>query len=577
MDSKAYGRLERRLVALARSSGPLRAAMAQLAAWLVETGAWKPLGYARLSDYADEGLGRSARSLRDLAHVGQAIATRPQLRVALVSGDLGWTKVRLLARVCTSADEGRWIAYARGVSSAVLSRRVRKVDTGSLERSGFERDWSGRRWFQVACTPEVRLRWHQARNAARRVHGGRVSFADCVEMITAEVLSALPLDPDAVPGTDDGVEQSEAGNGGDTSVTGGAGEATPPEGDDAAVHESATASIPAAIEALLCNGENVDALELHRRLRSAFEMERLLDARMGPLLELLMRRRIYWLLGYTSREAYVRERLGLDPSWGRALLRVERAARASPAFAVAYREGRLSALQAATLVPLVLAELPEDKMAVWIEHASCVSLRKLRDDVDVAVMIRETDSERWLRSGGLPEDGPGTEEGPPSEEREIGAQQGAGHETCTVGCQLELDVIRLLRAVLCTVQRRLERATGRPPTRGEALGAMIDHAIAEWGGDVEKVPRKYRVFARDGWRCVIPICTSMRSLHDHHIVFRSAGGGDELENRVTLCAFHHLRGVHSGLVSVTGRAPDRLRFELPLAVYASGDRLLATL
>ena len=575
MDSEAYERLEWRLVALARSSGPLRAALAQLGAWLVEREAWKPLGYARLSDYADEGLGRSARSLRDLAHVGQALSSRPQLRAALVSGELGWTKVRLLARVCTSADEGRWIAYARGVSSAALSREVRKVDTGSLERGGFERERGGRHWFQVACTPEMRLRWHQARSAARRVHGGRVSFADCVEMITAEVISALPLDPDAVPG-DDGVEESESRRDADTQVTGADGEATLPEGGDAAVHGDTAASIPAAIEALLSNGEKADALELHRRLRAALEMERLLDAWIGPLLELLMRRRIYWLLGFTSRDAYVRERLGLDPSWGRALLRVERAARASPAFAAAYREGRLSALQATTLVPLVLAELAEDRMAAWIEHARGVSLRKLRDDVDVAVMIRETDWERWLRAGGLPEDGACTEEGPSSVEREIGAQ-GAPQETCTVGCQLELDVIRLLRAVLCTVQRRLEREMGRRPTRGEALGAMIDHAMAEWGGDVEKVPRKYRVFARDGWRCVIPVCTSMRSLHDHHIVFRSAGGGNELENRVTLCAFHHLRGVHAGLVRVTGRAPDRLRFELPLAVYASGDRLLATL
>ena len=35
----------------------------------------------------------------------------------------------------------------------------------------------------------------------------------------------------------------------------------------------------------------------------------------------------------------------------------------------------------------------------------------------------------------------------------------------------------------------------------------------------------------------------MRNLHEHHIVFRSAGGSGELENRVTLCAVHHLRGV----------------------------------
>jgi hypothetical protein len=59
------------------------------------------------------------------------------------------------------------------------------------------------------------------------------------------------------------------------------------------------------------------------------------------------------------------------------------------------------------------------------------------------------------------------------------------------------------------------------------------------------------------------------------VVFRSQGGSDALENRTTLCAWHHLRGVHAGRMRCTGTAPDRLRFELglrrgrpPLLVYA---------
>ena len=76
--------------------------------------------------------------------------------------------------------------------------------------------------------------------------------------------------------------------------------------------------------------------------------------------------------------------------------------------------------------------------------------------------------------------------------------------------------------------------------------------------------REHRVFARDRWRCTVPGCTSYRNLHDHHVVFRSAGGDDELANRTTLCAYHHLRGVHAGRVRVLGTAPDRLRFELGL-------------
>jgi hypothetical protein len=55
-------------------------------------------------------------------------------------------------------------------------------------------------------------------------------------------------------------------------------------------------------------------------------------------------------------------------------------------------------------------------------------------------------------------------------------------------------------------------------------------------------------------------------------LFRSAGGSDEPSNLVTLCAAHHQRGVHAGLIRIAGRAPDRLVFELPLGRFRSGDR-----
>lgn len=66
---------------------------------------------------------------------------------------------------------------------------------------------------------------------------------------------------------------------------------------------------------------------------------------------------------------------------------------------------------------------------------------------------------------------------------------------------------------------------------------------------------------------------------DGDVVFRCAGGGDEPGNRVTLCAWHHLRGVHAGRLRVSGRAPERLTYELgirpdgarPLLTYASEE------
>jgi hypothetical protein len=140
------------------------------------------------------------------------------------------------------------------------------------------------------------------------------------------------------------------------------------------------------------------------------------------------------------------------------------------------------------------------------------------------------------------------------------------------------DVVQLFRAVLCTVRRRIEQDTGRLPTAGAALEVMLDHVLSSWGVLDEKLAARYRVFARDGWRCAAPGCTSLQNLHDHHIRFRSAGGGDALDNRITLCAFHHLRGVHAGLLRCVGRAPDGLRWEMgirpgrtPLLAYCSGD------
>jgi hypothetical protein len=103
---------------------------------------------------------------------------------------------------------------------------------------------------------------------------------------------------------------------------------------------------------------------------------------------------------------------------------------------------------------------------------------------------------------------------------------------------------------------------------------------AEW----EAQPRhRDRVFERDGWRCAVPACSARRNLHDHHVLFRSRGGGNARDNRITVCAWHHLRGIHGGIVHAWGEAPHGLTWELglaagrpPLLRVAAGDVYLAT-
>ena len=92
--------------------------------------------------------------------------------------------------------------------------------------------------------------------------------------------------------------------------------------------------------------------------------------------------------------------------------------------------------------------------------------------------------------------------------------------------------------------------------------------------------RRYRIFERDGWRCMVPGCTSRSGLNEHHVIFRSQQGKDDDDNLVTLCIGHHQEGLHAGHLRCFGRAPDSLWWELgirpggePLVRYL-GERVV---
>lgn len=151
---------EQRLLELARSRGPLRRALAAIAGRVVATRSWERIGFARLVDYARERVGLSARSIQDLAHVNERLLTLPGAEAALGSGELSWTKARLVARVAAPEDESRWIAYARRVTTHELEHEVRAVDRGSVEAGGLEVDEDGRPTWPTAgvvvrCSPVV--------------------------------------------------------------------------------------------------------------------------------------------------------------------------------------------------------------------------------------------------------------------------------------------------------------------------------------------------------------------------------------------------------------------------------------
>jgi hypothetical protein len=153
----------------------------------------------------------------------------------------------------------------------------------------------------------------------------------------------------------------------------------------------------------------------------------------------------------------------MSPRRARALLRLEHACALAPPLGVAWREGRISALQAHALLPLVLAPGSVPFHAAWIERAAEVTVRRLEDDVERALATGAFDP---ARLPDLPEAGPSDPEalddplGLP-EGVQIGAQHLGRQETDVWVATVAADVARLFRTCLYSVARRLNTGPGR--------------------------------------------------------------------------------------------------------------------
>jgi hypothetical protein len=288
--------LDARLAELARNAAPLRRALARIAGGFVERRAWEPLGFARLADYARERPGLSARELYDLAHVDAALAKLPAIDAALASGQLGWTKARLLCRVATPEDEGLWLAAAGRLSAAALAREVRAIDVGSLEAGALDplEDEPGEREvLRVRTQRQVKSKWGYLKRALWRVAGERLPSETCVELVAAEVLSAIRLevDPAALPPLTRRVHS---------------GMADPELAAEPALRPVVPAQASPFVEALVAGLEDAEPRDLDARLRRAAALEQGLLARIGPLLLAFVSARGPYQLGFRSLDAYAR-------------------------------------------------------------------------------------------------------------------------------------------------------------------------------------------------------------------------------------------------------------------------------
>jgi hypothetical protein len=251
--------------------------------------------------------------------------------------------------------------------------------------------------------------------------------------------------------------------------------------------------------------------EVDRKLRGLARLRRETEDLLGHCAHAIRRTGLHLRLGFESFRHYVEERLQLPPRAVEQRERLEKRLWESPALREAKRQG------VSREKLRLLAALPEKEIGTFTAVARAVTCVELRRRV-------EGQRERQMRAAR------------------------------TIEISLPRRLAVLLAAVVAVVRERF----GRLLPTGRCLAIASAHFFRVWSHMRKRAKTvSQKVRERDeGW-CMVPGCSHVAT-DSHHVLFRSRGGGDEEDNQVALCEFHHLRCIHGGWLTVTGRAPDGL-------------------
>jgi hypothetical protein len=275
----------------------------------------------------------------------------------------------------------------------------------------------------------------------------------------------------------------------------------------------------------------IDPWRIDRELKGHVEARRRWDEAFGQLVMLFQSIRGWDLLGFASFGQYCEEQLGMSERAVAQRAALERGLVRHPLLRQALADRRLGYEKAR----LIARDAPPEEVPGWIEKGeqlTCIELRRKLQDQAEAKMCARGQFNVWM-----PE-----------------------------------SIASLLKGTF----RALRASAKRWTWAEDCLAALAAHFIQTHQHLLKQAKTlQQRVRARDRHLCQVPGC-GRRAVHAHHIIPRSQGGTDDEWNLVSLCASHHLNGIHGGRIRVTGRAPDALVWEFELrrsyAATASASR-----
>src|SRR5438445_8483843 len=265
--------------------------------------------------------------------------------------------------------------------------------------------------------------------------------------------------------------------------------------------------------------EKIDPWRIDAELKGHLEKRRRWDEVFGHVATIFKRSRTWEPLGFASFGHYCQERLGMAERTVMQRIALEHSLRRIPLLRRALREKRISYEQAR----IIARHAAPEEVQGWIEKAetmTCVALRRAMQEKDGAQMCARGTFSAWMT----------------------------------------VSVAEVVKAAF----RAARAAAKRWLSAGECLVALAEHFIETWRAQLKQANTlQRRVRARDKHFCQVPGC-SRAAVHAHHIKPRSQGGSEDPENLISLCAAHHLFGIHGGRMRVTGTAPDKLVWEFGL-------------
>lgn len=565
----------------------------------------RSLGHS-LNDYVRAELGVRGKDFKRWLRMGRVLHASPQLREAFLEGHLGYSVVDLLARYSASV-EGLESTLPRVcdktvAEAEVILKSLSGVETSAGEASpqapadgkgvsrssgGHPPDRPGDRspesdLVQISLQiPVPAARYvEETLDLASALLGSDVSEDQCVAAVLAEasteIIPTLSLDearrrPGALATS---ARKLRGGRFQSSNLPAGL-----------------TGALPRSSKSRRRAGHI-----LHRWLRRLIDRhDRIEFEREDWLLE-MYESGLHHRFGYPRFEGFASDALEIAPRtvWNR-IQRARRRRSADP-IARARTAGRIGAVQADMIERLHRRmHVPLRDLGSWIDLAESSTTQLLRRAIGWARAQRDEDYRAWSL-GGCP---------PPSVEQlqtlnrtleEIAAEPtpagvaGWGEAPrCVLHLMVESEGLDLLRQLMLSLQQRARYQEQLAMPDWLALLRIFHLARVAWEAQAKQaeIPiaaKRRRVLERDRWQCRAPECSRRRNLQEHHIRYRSRGGGEEEENRITLCAFHHLVGIHGGLVRLSGRADaigEDLHWEMgldeqgrPHRVYR-GERIVA--